>query len=74
MDPIIILILAMLVLGLSHIAIDYEIRRAKRAMRNMGANMDQIGQTVVRLAIDAGWTATHDGTGTELTAPRKHRD
>lgn len=72
MDPIIILVLAVLVLGCSHIAIDLEIRRAKRAMSSMGANMDQIGQTVVRMAHDAGWTVTNTNDGVDLVAPKRH--
>lgn len=66
MDPIVILILAMVVLGLSQISISYAIKRAEQNARNMG-------DVLFNLAKQAGWkvTQTNDG-GCILERPDNH--
>ena len=64
MDPLFTLILAMALLGLTQISLDYEVRRLRR-------NASEAAAIIADLAKDAGWTVTSDKGVTCVTPPNR---
>ena len=72
MDPLVILITAMVVLGLSQISLSYEMRRAQQRLAGFNESVKAIGSITARMAQDAGWTIHETADAIEMTAPTKH--
>ena len=61
MEPMTLLILAMIALGLVQVAYEHSLARFRKELRQMGG-------AVARLALDAGWKVKgHDDGHAELT-------